>query len=132
MCRYGFTYYRDHFACFRCRKAFKHWQYENLGWGFPRSERLRRPARAIACPDCSRPMTEMGLDFRAPRKGDRESWQIAEILAANGFTFHGCGCYVGYSPPQLLREVPAWLEQRRQPQEGERLAAQFAARARPG
>ena len=27
MCRYAWHNYRDHFACFDCRKAFKYWQW---------------------------------------------------------------------------------------------------------
>ena len=47
----------------------------------------------------------MGLDFKAPRKDDREAWWILEILADNGVTFHGCGCDVGFEPPLRARET---------------------------
>jgi len=133
MCRYAWHNYRDHFACFRCRKAFKYWQWEDCdesAWKL--RARLEHVPREIVCPDCSLPMVDMGLDFKAPPKDDREAWQILECLQEQGFAFHGCGCYVGFVPPRTLREVPAWLEEHRRLGEGEALAKKFAARAADG
>jgi len=122
MCRYAWHNYRDHFACFDCRKAFKYWQWEECDeTTFRTKQRLEHVPREIVCPDCSKPMTDMGLDFKAPRKSDIEAWKILEILAQNGFTFHGCGCYVGFKPPRTLQEVPQWLEEHRRKSEGERI-----------
>jgi hypothetical protein len=129
MCRYAWHNYRDHFACFRCRKAFKYWQWEDCEEGaWTAKARRHHVPREIVCPDCARPMVEMGVDFKAPPKGDREAWEILEALFENGFAFHGCGCYVGFTPPRSLGEVPAWLESHRKPSEGESLLKQFAAR----
>lgn len=114
MCRYAWHNYRDHFACFDCRKAFKYWQSGECDeQAFRRKQRQRRVPREIVCPDCSKPMTDMGLDFKAPRKTAAKAWKILEILAHEGFTFHGCGCDVGFTPPRKLREVPQWLEEHR-------------------
>ncbi|WP_165231779.1 hypothetical protein [Aquisphaera insulae] len=123
--------YRDHFACFRCRKAFKYWQWEDSDESeWKMRARLEHVPREIVCPDCSRPMIDMGLDFKAPSKDDREAWQILEMLQHYGFAFHGCGCDAGgFVPPQRLREVPAWLEAHRHLSEGESLAKRFAAKA---
>ena len=130
MCRYGFHNYRDHFACFRCRKAFKPLQREGreqrveIGQARP----LRVP-RELVCPDCSHPMVDMGLDFKAPPRSDREMWQILEILHTHGFHFGGCGCGgVGFVPPRRLFEVPAWLDQHRRLSPGEALSRKFATR----
>lgn len=130
MCRYAWHNYRDHFACFQCRKAFKYWQWEDCDesqWKV--RARLEHVPRKIVCPDCTRPMVDMGLDFKAPPKDDREAWQILETLHEHGFAFHGCGCDAGgFVPPRRLSEVPAWLERHRRLTEGEALAKRFAAR----
>lgn len=131
MCRYAWHNYRDHFACFRCRKAFKYWQWEECeerAWSA--KARLHHVPREIVCPDCARPMVDMGLDFKAPPKSDREAWEVLEALYENGFAFYGCGCYVGFEPPRSLREVPAWLEEHRKPSEGEALLKRFYERSR--
>lgn len=129
MCRYAWHYYRDHFACFACRKAFKIRQWEE-GEPGPRKARVRprHVPRPVTCPDCARPMIDMGLDFKAPPKEDRRAWQILDILQQHGFTFHGCGCSVGFTPPRRLSEVPAWLERNRRPSPGAALLRKFAAR----
>ena len=131
MCRYAWHNYRDHFACFHCRKAFKYWQWEDCDESqWKMRARLEHVPREIVCPDCSRPMVDMGLDFKAPTKDDREAWQILEALHQYGFAFHGCGCDAGgFVPPRRLREVPAWLEEHRHRSEGESLAKRFAAKA---
>jgi hypothetical protein len=122
MCRYAWHNYRDHFACFACRKAFKYWQWEACDeTTFRRKQRLQHVPREIICPDCSKPMIDMGLDFKAPRKKDVEAWKILDLIAQNGFTFHGCGCYVGFKPPRALREVPDWIEKHRRKSKGEKL-----------
>jgi len=122
MCRYAWHNYRDHFACFACRKAFKYWQWEECDQkAFQAEQHLEHVPRQIVCPDCSRPMTDMGLDFKAPRKSDVEAWKILATLAQNGFTFHGCGCDVGFVPPRTLGEVPRWLQAHRRKSKGEKL-----------
>jgi len=122
MCRDAWHNYRDHFACFDCRKAFKYWQWEHVDEAtFKRKQKLQHVPREIMCPDCKNPMVDMGLDFRAPRKTDIEAWQILKALAENGFTFHACGCYVGFTPPKTLREVPQWIEDHRRKSAGEQL-----------
>jgi hypothetical protein len=115
MCRYAWHHYRDHFACFDCRKAFKHWQWEPCDERkFRKQQKLKHVPRRIVCPECSQPMVDMGLDFKAPAKSNVEAWQVLKALAENGVTFHGCGCFVGFKPPRRLREVPEWLESYRQ------------------
>lgn len=73
-------------------------------------------------------MADMGLDFKAPRQEDRETWQILEALYQHGFTFHGCGWAVGVRPPRTLRQVPKWLEKHRWRNEGELLLERIRKR----
>jgi hypothetical protein len=129
MCRYAWHNYRDHFACFDCRKAFKYWQWEDTDEkSFQRRLQRRHVPREILCPDCSQPMVDMGLDFKAPSKSDKTAWEILRALYEHGFTFHSCGCGVGWRPPRTLREVPAWIERHRRWNERERLLEKFSER----
>ena len=129
MCRYAWHNYRDHFACFQCRKAFKQWQWEDCEEGqWKAKPRMHHVPREIVCPDCSRPMVDMGLDFKAPPKDDCEAWRILERLHENGYAFHGCGCDVGFTPPRRLRDVSAWLEARQKRSPGESLLKTFVKR----
>src|SRR4029079_12169001 len=101
MCRYDWHNYRDHFACFDCRKAFKYWQWEKTDEvTFESKQRLKHVPRRIICPDCAKPMVDMGLEFKAPRKSNEEAWEIMRALSENGFTFHSCGFCVGFRPPR--------------------------------
>lgn len=98
MCRYAFARYKPHFACFRCRKAFKRRHRDEVDPGGD-----EHPAR---CPECGEPMAEMGLDFQAPPKAKRAQWRVLESLWEAGQTFHSCGCGgPGYRPrePAALR-----------------------------
>ena len=96
MCRYAMVLYKDHYACFACRKMFRHLPPD--------------PQQVLRCPQCRRPMTGMGLDFKAPPHTDREAWQVLEILADHGITFYSCGCNGPGYRPRTLRELPAFLE----------------------
>jgi len=155
MCRYGFKLYKSHFACFHCRKAFKKtaledWASHNqLGsalhdifkvfgsdnrrtrveekFGITYEQIEKQYLEAVSvCPECGNRMAAMGLDFKAPKKSDREAWTIIRNLYEHGFAFRGCGCYVGYEPPRKVREVPRWLAEQNDKfckSEGERLLA---------
>ena len=109
MCRYAIHTYKDHFACFDCRKVFR---------VRPPAEWVDPAVRAgefhplVRCPDCRRPMINMGLDFKAPRKRDVKQWKKVEALHAAGISFHTCGCGGPGDMPGTLREVPAFLANR--------------------
>ena len=128
MCRYAWHNYRDHFACFDCRKTFKYWQWEETDEvTFYSRQKLRHVPREIVCPECSKPMADMGLDFKSPPMNDIQAWEILRALYEHGFTFHSCGCSVGFTPPRSLQEVPDWIERHRRRSEGETLSEKFAA-----
>ena len=89
MCRYGEHRYKEHYACFACRKAWK-----PLG----ASTASARPA-TTTCPDCGGPTAAMGLDFAPPKRRDEKAWSTVAALYEVGITFHSCGCSgPGYRP----------------------------------
>lgn len=53
-----------HYACFGCNRA------------------LRRPIadKFIACPDCARPVVNVGNDFPLPDDNSDENWETAKLL----------------------------------------------------
>jgi DNA-directed RNA polymerase subunit RPC12/RpoP len=73
MCRYGLSGpYKEHYACFTCRKAFKRRLLEDVD-----PDGSDRPAR---CPQCGGPMANMGLDFAPPPMRDRRAWGVLSEL----------------------------------------------------
>ncbi len=70
MCRYAqYGPYKKHYACFTCRKGFK--RHPVAEW----PKHLQPPegqADPAPCPQCGRPMADLGLDFKPPRQKDAE------------------------------------------------------------
>ena len=57
--------------CFECRKSFK-----------------KPPAdEASICPECGRPLVEVGRKFSAPKSTDKPQWEKIRFLVENGFLF---------------------------------------------
>jgi hypothetical protein len=54
-------------------------------------------------------MSNMGLDFKAPRQRDKRQWKKVRILFERGYTYHSCGCGGPGYRPRTLAEVPAFL-----------------------
>ena len=127
MCRYATKTYKIHFVCFECRKTFKKppvedlaiqngdWEdYKKVFWeptiGPTRKFRKENPElveyltekyknRKEKCPDCGLIMTDLGLDFKAPKKDKVKEWQIIQGLYKSGKVFHTCGCDgIGFVP----------------------------------
>jgi hypothetical protein len=122
MCRYGFHLYKNHFACFSCRKAFKQppiedyfavqgrHQYAELArvWRESVREGQRQRTEELGleleafereyretthkCPACGRPMIDMGKDFKPPRQSDVKAWRVMHGMYTTGHTFQTCGC----------------------------------------
>lgn len=61
-----------HWACFECRKSFA-------------KEMSATPRK---CPQCARPMTDMGAYFEPPRKLNKKRWEVMKVLADNEFRFN--------------------------------------------
>lgn len=127
MCRYGMHDYKDHFACFACRKTYR------KAWSAPERGRFATgedydDARSV-CPQCAGRMAKMGLDFKAPPQRDVEAWRIVEHLYARGLNFESCGCGgPGYVPPKKLSELPAWFARRKSTSPGAALLAAIGTR----
>ncbi|MBB6053253.1 hypothetical protein [Armatimonas rosea] len=96
----GYTHrlYKQHLACFACRKVW-------------RQERLDSESAPL-CPDCHQPLTDMGKDFKAPRRNATAQWAKAEALVKNGIRFSSLG--TSGTIPQRLNEVEAFVEARAQ------------------
>ena len=64
-----------HWACFDCRKSFA-------------KEPVGREGSPRKCPECSKPMTDMGAYFEPPRKLNKKRWEVMKVLADYGFRFN--------------------------------------------
>ncbi len=127
MCRYAFKTYKIHFVCFDCRKTFKKapvedlaiqngdWEdYKQAFWNYStsksrkfRSENAEKvkyltekyKSRKERCPECGNLMTDLGLDFKAPKKEKVKEWKMVRGLYRSGKTFYSCGCDgIGFIP----------------------------------
>lgn len=125
MCRYAmYGPYKEHFACFSCRKAFK----QTSRFELPGEPRMGvRDPRIVLCPQCREPMRDMGLDFAAPARDDARQWKKVEILFDHGFTYHTCGCGAGARPARL-RDVAEFLKKNEHRTEGRELLDRFEQR----
>lgn len=77
--------------------------------------------REYLCPQCSKPMINMGHDFKTPPKNDQKQWQKVKILYQHGFTYHSCGCGGPGYRPKNLNQVQHFLEANKQLSAGEKL-----------
>jgi hypothetical protein len=142
MCRYAMSGpYKEHFACFSCRKAFKQPPIEDwlavrdLGYVYKELHRLwlhklglerreeelgHRLADLEAeyrdavhnCPECGEPMADMGLDFKPPRQEDVRAWRALEGLLRVGHVFRTCGCDGPGFIPRTTGQYREYLEDR--------------------
>lgn len=117
MCRYGMSGpYRDHYACFTCRKSFK--------WPHDRNAHPSTLAPPV-CPQCGGALEAMGLDFKAPPADDAKQWQKVRALADHGIRYVSCVCSGPGPRPEHLRDVAAFLAGCLPRSEGERLLARI-------
>ncbi len=67
--------YKQHYACFECRKAFKKTNIQEVP-----KERLHidEAGQIVPCPQCGERMPEVGFDFEPPKKEDVKSWEEAK------------------------------------------------------
>ena len=127
MCRYGiYGPYKQHYACFDCRKAFKQLPDCDLP---DHVVQERAEDHTVKCPDCGSPMNSMGPDFKAPRKTDKKQWAKVALLFEHGFAYHSCGCCgPGYRPANI-KEAEVFIHQSRSLSEAEQILKKFESRA---
>ncbi len=67
--------YKEHFACFRCRKMHRKQAYRELSI-------YSRPATyddyQANCPECGERMQNMGREFQPPKQGQLKQWRELE------------------------------------------------------
>jgi hypothetical protein len=122
MCRYAMVPYKEHYACFKCRKAYKKPPLSDLPQQPKEGEE-----RIVLCPQCREPMHNLGHDFKAPAQDNVKQWKKAERLFELGITFHSCGCCGPGLRPATLRDIEPFLEEQRSVKE-ERTRAQAVAK----
>ncbi len=61
-----------HWTCFDCRKSFS-------------KDKSDAPRK---CPECAKPMTDMGAYFEPPRKLNKKRWAVMKVLADYGYKFN--------------------------------------------
>ena len=61
-----------HWACFDCRKSFA-------------KEASATPRK---CPECAKPMIDMGAYFEPPRRLSIKRWAVMKLLAGYGYRFN--------------------------------------------
>ena len=125
ICRYKQHRYKQHYACFRCRKVFRIPDSDSPFNVAPYSDKFTRP---VKCPDCSELMASMGRDFKAPRRSAKKQWEKVRQLRMAGIAFDSCGCGPGYRPA-TIREVAPFVEQSEIKSEGRQLADRFKKRS---
>ena len=67
-----------HWACFDCRKSFA-------------KDESASPRK---CPECTKPMIDMGAYFEPPRKLSVKRWNVMKVLADYGYRFNSEGSKV--------------------------------------
>ena len=106
MCRYAFSTYKPHYACFDCRKTFKRRLLSDIQEGYS----MKQEEHPAKCPQCGQFMADMGKDFEAPKKDDVKAWKHMATLYEAGIAFHSCGCTGPGYIPRDNAEIIKYLE----------------------
>ena len=128
MCRYAeYGPYKSNDACFDCRKAFKRTNEEEWPAHLQLGDSEQVPA---PCPQCGKPMADLGLDFKPPPRKDIEHWRVVEFLFRHGVGYHSCGCGGPGYRPSRWRDMRPFLESHRCRSAGEALLAKVDSQPR--
>lgn len=78
---YPGAFYKDHFACFSCRKMVR----KLSPYSVRRAEGKASPASGLLCPECGAPLHNMGKAFRPPRQSAVKQWRRIECEYRQGW-----------------------------------------------
>ena len=137
MCRYAGKWYKDTYACFKCRKGFKRrldvdllspkeWRvakqakFQKLLYKKEVDDKIRYKAET-KCPDCGGTTTNLGRDLRLPQRESKQQWLAIAYLVSHQFNFFSCGCSGIGHVPQNLKEAQEWVNRHGRKSEGEQL-----------
>ena len=109
------TLYFHHYACFVCQKAFRKAPSILLG-------------KAAICPNCGRPMHNMGRYFNAPKQMDDREWRKIQMLVRNDMYLKAHHGRRSRFVPTRLQEIPAFIETNKRKSQGLRLLEKFVQR----
>jgi NAD-dependent SIR2 family protein deacetylase len=128
VCRYGeYGPYKVPFACFDCQKVFKQTNLLEL----PKNQQPQPgESRICKCPQCGKPMSNMGHDFKAPKQNDLKQWEKVRLLYEHGFAYHSCGCGGPGFRPAELNQVQAFFEGNLPKSEGQSLLLKIQQKVR--
>lgn len=87
--KFAFT----HWACFDCRKSFA-------------KEPVAKDASPRKCPECAKPMIDMGAYFEPPRKLSKKRWEVMKVLADYDYKFQSEGSKVWIEWQILQKKNP--------------------------
>jgi hypothetical protein len=108
----------SHHVCFGCRKAFKKPASTNKGW-------VQLEGYSYPCPNCKKPMSQLGKNFRAPRQENIRAWRLLERLFAAGFRFNSS---LEGRVPTHPSDMAVFLQARAKPSHAQKLLAAFATK----
>lgn len=99
----SFPKFKPHFACFTCRRAWKH---SSGGFQFPKpgeiphererriesNEKVNEEAFSVEsrCPVCRKEAPSVGRDFKPPKEDDVKAWKAAEEAFKKNGMFISC------------------------------------------
>lgn len=101
--------YKQHYACFRCRKAFKKTNLEEMPTHRLKIDEL---GRVVHCPQCGERMPDVGFEFEPPKKDNVKGWKEAEAKLEQSYDHEMRNSkIVGVKSPRartrLIRELDA-------------------------
>ena len=103
--------YKQHYACFNCRKAFKK---TNLLEVLKQRVRIDEAGRVAHCPQCGERMPDVGYDFEPPKKDDVKAWEEAraKVMGTVGYAIRNSHIVNVKSRKRLMKFIEAYDESR--------------------
>lgn len=93
--------YKQHYACFNCRKAFKK---TNITEVPEQLLHIDEAGRVVSCPQCGERMPDVGYDFNPPRKDDVKGWEKAKREIINTIHYAIQNSHVVNAPLRVMGE----------------------------